>query len=138
MRKIFEKIKEFLHNLNKRENKKIKEERKEKGEKITIEINSLWNYLKIQENTQAYYLTEVLSFEEWSSMDQIRQKIKEYYGTEFKNQKSLYPYLKTMVDLGIMETTNIEGKKKWKKKEILIKTLKKEKKKGVEIEAKSQ
>ncbi len=124
-----------LFKINKREKENIHKEEENKG-KIEIEIDSLWNYIHALQNTQAYYLIETINFEEWTTMDEIRDKIKLYYGAEFKNQKSLYPYLKTLVDIGFIETNNIDGKKKWKKKEILLKIAKK-KKEVEEIEAKS-
>ncbi len=93
----------------------------------TEEIHSLWDYLKFLENTQAFHLRAVIGFNEWADMDEIKRRIKEIFGVEYKNEKSLYPYVKTMVDIGLIESINIGGRRKWRKKELLIK-LKKRKK----------
>ena len=85
------------------------------------EIHSIWDYLKFQENTQAFHITNVLGFEEWIPMDEILRRIKEIFGMDYKNQRSLYPYIKTLVDCGLVETSSVGGKKKWRKKDTLIK-----------------
>jgi len=86
------------------------------------EIHSLWNYFKISENSQAAHLSAVVGFYEWITMEDIRNKIKEFFGIEYKNERSLYPYIKTFVDLGLFETTDIGGRRKWRKKEVIIRT----------------
>jgi len=40
------------------------------------EIHSVWDYIKLNENTQAFHLSAVLGFEEWISMDEILRRIK--------------------------------------------------------------
>ncbi|PIN85700.1 MAG: hypothetical protein COV47_00865 [Candidatus Diapherotrites archaeon CG11_big_fil_rev_8_21_14_0_20_37_9] len=85
------------------------------------EIHSVWDYLKFQENTQAFHIISVIGFEEWVSMEEILRRIKELFGMDYKNMRSLYPYIKTLVDCGIIETSNVGGKKRWRKKDILIK-----------------
>ncbi len=85
------------------------------------EIHSVWDYIKLSENSQAAHISAVLGFDEWIPMDEILRRIKELFGAEYKNDRSLYPYIKTLVDVGLIETTNVGGKKKWRKKDILIK-----------------
>ena len=104
------------------------------------EIHSVWDYIKLNENTQAFHLSAVLGFEEWISMDEILRRIKELFGMDYKNDRSLYPYIKTLVDIGLVETTNVGGKKRWRKKDILIKVKgeKKEKKKVSQEEKEAQ
>ncbi len=89
------------------------------------EIHSIWDYLKFKENTQAFHISRVLGFEEWVDMAEIRRRIKEVFGVEYKNERSLYPYIKTMDDLGLMESTNAGGRRQWRKKDILIKRVEK-------------
>lgn len=94
----------------------------------TGEFHSIWNFLDIKENTQAAHIVEVLGFDEWVEMEEIRRRILELFGIQYKNERSLYPHLKTLADLGLLETTDAGGRRKWRKKEILIKTQKKEQK----------
>lgn len=94
------------------------------------QIISIWDILKSIEHTQANHLVSVIPFDEWVSMNEIRRRIWDIFQIEYKNDRSLYPYLKTMVDLGLIETSNIGGKRKWRKKDLLIK--KNEKKKSKE------
>jgi len=94
-----------------------------------IDIVSIWDYLEFNENTQAAHLSSVIRFDEWVSMDEIRRRIWDLFQIDYKNERSLYPYLKTMVDLGLIETSNIGGKRKWRKKDLLIKIEKKKKEK---------
>lgn len=84
------------------------------------EVRSLWDFLSFAENTQAYHLVNVIGFDEWVDMQEIRRRIKELFGMEYKNERSLYPYLKTLVDINLIETTNIGGRRKWRKKELLF------------------
>jgi hypothetical protein len=60
-------------------------------------------------------------------MDEIRRRIFELFQIDYENERSLYPYLKTMVDIGLIETNNIGGKRKWRKKDLLIKIEKEDK-----------
>ena len=98
----------------------------EMGEKET-EIHSIWDFLKINENTQVLHLISVIRFDEWVTMEEIRQRILELFHIDYKNERSLYPYLKTMVDLGLMEINNVGGKRKWRKRDLLIKIERKKK-----------
>ncbi len=97
-------------------------------EKEEIEIYSIWDFLHFIENSQAFHISSVLSFNEWVSMEEIKRRIKELFGVEYKNDRSLYPYIKTLVDCGMLESINVGGKRKWRKKELLIKLKKKKEK----------
>lgn len=90
---------------------------KEETEK---QLHSLWDFLSFAENTQAFHLINVIGFDEWVDMEEIRRRIKEIFSIEYKNEKSLYPYLKTMTDINLFESTNIGGRRKWRKKELLF------------------
>jgi hypothetical protein len=134
-----------LFKLNKTTEKPKKEENKEKiynekeEEKETldekeIEILSIWDIIKCNEHTQAYHLVSVIPFDEWIDMFEIKRRIWDLFQIEYKNDRSLYPYLKTMVDLGLIETNNIGGKRKWRKKDLLIESSKKKEKEKISIE----
>lgn len=115
---------------NNEPNKQPKEEQQPQlysEDKKETEIHSIWDFLHFNENTQASHLSSVIRFDEWVTMDEIRRRIWELFQIDYKNERSLYPYLKTMVDLGLIETSNIGGKRKWRKRDLLI-TLKKKKK----------
>jgi len=84
------------------------------------EIHTLWDYLTFRENTQAHHLSTVIGFEELVDMDEIRRRIQEIFHVEYKNERSLYPYLKTLVDIGLFETMDVGGKRKWRKKPVLL------------------
>ncbi|MCX8189752.1 MAG: hypothetical protein N3F05_00820 [Candidatus Diapherotrites archaeon] len=84
------------------------------------ELRSLWDFLSFNENTQAYHLVNVLGFDEWVDMPEIRRRIKELFGVDYKNERSLYPYLKTLVDINLVETHSIGGRRKWRKREFLF------------------
>jgi len=87
------------------------------------EIHSIWDHIKPRENTQAFHLTSIIGFE-WIEMQEIRRRIKEQFGAEYMNERSLYPYIKTFTDCGLFESSDVGGKRKWRKKNILIETLK--------------
>ena len=102
-------------------------------------ILSIWDTLHFKENTQAYHLNSVIGFEEWVDMEEIRRRILELFGAEYKNFRSLYPYLKTMGDIGLMETSNVGGRRKWRKVALLIPIKKEqEKKEPIKIEEKKR
>lgn len=84
------------------------------------EVHSVWDYLKFIENTQAFHLTSVVGFEEWVAMDELKRRIKDLFNIEYENERSLYPYIKTLVDCGLFEMSNVGGKRKWRRKELLI------------------
>jgi len=128
MKKIVRVVINFLRKISdwaeeKHEEEKVYEEFEEELE----EIHSIWDYLSFKENTQAAHLSIVIGFEEWVSMKEIMRRIKELFGAEYKNERSLYPYIKTLVDVGLFETSNVGGVMKWRKKDLIIK-VKEEKK----------
>lgn len=143
MMKIIEIIKQFLgfnQKIVKIEPNTpiVREERK------GFEIRSIWDFLQFNEHTQAFHLASVIRFDEWVTMEEVRRRIFDLFQVDYENERSLYPYLKTMVDVGLIESNNIGGKRKWRKKDLLIKIEKekkeekdKEKEKEVSIEAKS-
>jgi hypothetical protein len=92
-----------------------------------LEVRSIWDFLQFNEHTQAFHLASVIRFDEWVTMDEIRRRIFELFQVDYENERSLYPYLKTMVDIGLIETNNIGGKRKWRKKDLLIKIERDEK-----------
>ncbi len=92
-----------------------------------IEVHSVWDFLQFNQHTQAFHLASVIRFDEWVTMDEIRRRIFELFQVDYENERSLYPYLKTMVDIGLIETNNIGGKRKWRKKDLLIKIEREEK-----------
>lgn len=83
-------------------------------------IRSVWDYLSIRDHTQVFHLINVIGFDEWVDMTEIRRRILEVYTTEYKNEKSLYPYLKTLVDLGLVENIFVGGRMRWRKKTVTI------------------
>lgn len=89
-----------------------------------LEIHSLWDYIKIQDNTQAQHIVNVIGFDEWVTMEEIQRRIQEIFGISYQNERSLYPYIKTLVDCGLLEISNVGGKRKWRKKDLLIKLKK--------------
>ena len=99
------------------------------------QIHSIWDYLKFVENTQSFHLVSVIGFEEWVSMDEIKRRVKELFNAEYKNDRSLYPYIKTLVDCGLVEVSNVGGKRKWRRKELLIIVKSKMKKELEEVKS---
>tara|TARA_Y100000310_G_scaffold334097_1_gene413038 strand:- start:12662 stop:13105 length:444 start_codon:yes stop_codon:yes gene_type:complete len=91
------------------------------------EIISVWDTLSFNENTQAHHLNNVIGFDEWVDMEEVRRRILELFGMEYKNFRSLYPYLKTLVDIGLMETTSVGGRRKWRKIALLAQAKKEDK-----------
>lgn len=85
------------------------------------QVQSIWDYLQIRENTQAAHLSTTVGFEEWVEMPEIKRRIKELFGMEYKNERSLYPYIKTLADCNLFEFSDIGGKRKWRKKALLLK-----------------
>lgn len=107
------------------------------GNKVFDEIHSVWDYLNFRPNTQAFHLSTVLSFDEWIDMAETRRRIKDLFKAEYKNERSLYPYLKTLTDIGLVESTSIGGRMQWRKQDLLMNVSKKEGEKTVvAIEAK--
>ncbi len=136
---LLQKIFSFFKKTNK-ENNEVEsvygfgaDEVKNDKSKVFEEFHSIWDHLSLRENSQVYFILNVVGFEEWVSMDEILRRIEELFGVKFKNKRSLYPYVKTMVDLNLMESLSVGDKMKWRKKEILIKIKKKKKKKELEL-----
>jgi hypothetical protein len=99
-----------------------------------VSVLSIWDILKFNEHTQAFHLVSVIRFDEWVTMDEIRRRIFELFQIDYQNERSLYPYLKTLVDIGLIETSNIGGKRKWRKKDLLVKVeQKKEEKEEISL-----
>ena len=46
------------------------------------EIHSIWDYIKLNENSQAAHLCGIVGFEEWVSMEEILRRVKEVFGIE--------------------------------------------------------
>ncbi len=101
-------------------------ETKQVVESTIDEIHSVWDYLEFKQNTQAFHLSAVLGFDEWVNMGEIRRRVKEVFGVEYKNERSLYPYLKTMTDVGLMENNSVGGRMQWRKHDLLVKVKKEE------------
>lgn len=101
--------------------------------KKAFQIRSIWDFLQFNEHTQAFHLASVIRFDEWATMDEIRRRIFELFQVDYENERSLYPYLKTMVDIGLIESNSIGGKRKWRKKDLLIKIEKEEKEEKKEV-----
>jgi hypothetical protein len=128
-----QKVSEQGEILEKKENRADDDKNKE-----VFEIHSVWDYLKFQDNSQAFHVSKVIGFEEWLTMDEIRRRVFDLFGIEYKNSKSLYPYIKTLVDCGLFEVTAIGGKRKWRKKDLIIKIKEKKAKKEAEEIMKAQ
>jgi Cdc6-like AAA superfamily ATPase len=94
---------------------------KQSAGETASEVQSVWDYLSFKENTQALHLSSTIGFEEWVEMPEVRRRIRELYNMDYKNERSLYPYVKTLVDSGLIESTDIGGKRKWRKKPMLLK-----------------
>ena len=58
-----------------------------------------------------------------------------FFNAEYKNDRSLYPYIKTLVDCGLVEVSNVGGKRKWRRKELLIIVKSKMKKELEEVKS---
>ncbi len=84
------------------------------------QIVNMWDHLTFKEGTQAHHITKVLDYEEWISMEEILRRVNELFGILYQNERSLYPYLKTLVDAGLLEANMVGGKMKWRKKNLII------------------
>ena len=130
---VFKKLVRGLFGLFKRaddwstqDNEKVYEVKELDEESSIDEIHSVWDYLKFRPHTQAFHLSSALGFDEWVDMNEIRRRIKELFGVEYKNERSLYPYLKTLTDIGLMENSSIGGRMQWRKRDLLVKVDKKQ------------
>jgi len=90
-------------------------------EELKNELNTIWDLLKIKDNTQAEHIIKSLSPDKWTTMEELRQNIKLEFNIEYKNEKSLYPYLKTLTDINLIKINNTGKKRTWKKNIIIIK-----------------
>lgn len=90
-------------------------------EEYISNYSNVWQYIIPKENTQAEHILSVINLDDWEDMDEIRKRIKEKFSIEYKHEKSLYPYIKTLVDISLLETSSVGGKRKWRKKNLLIK-----------------
>ncbi len=82
-------------------------------------VINVWNYLTFKEGSQAHHITKVLDFEEWIPMEEILRRVNELFGIQYQNERSLYPYLKTLVDAGLLEASMQGGKMRWRKKNLM-------------------
>ncbi len=85
-----------------------------------FQIVNVWDHLTFKEGSQAHHITKVLDYEEWVSMEEILRRVNELFGILYQNERSLYPYLKTLVDSGLLEASMNGGKMKWRKKNLMI------------------
>ena len=90
-------------------------------EEYISNYSNVWQYIIPKENKQAEHILSVINLDDWEDMDEIRKRIKEKFSIEYKHEKSLYPYIKTLVDISLLETSSVGGKRKWRKKNLLIK-----------------
>lgn len=132
MMNILEKIMKLFGKKAKTQEKVVEEKTVREEKKATV-IKSIWDFLQFNEHTQAFHLASVIRFDEWATMDEIRRRIFELFQVDYENERSLYPYLKTMVDIGLIESNSIGGKRKWRKKDLLIKIEKEEKEDKKEV-----
>lgn len=83
-------------------------------------INTIWDIIKIRENTQAEHIITCLPDDEWVDMEDLKNRIKLQYNVEYQNEKSLYPYIKTLTDINLVKVNNSGKKRTWKKNIIII------------------
>jgi hypothetical protein len=108
--------------LNKNKNKEQENINQVNVENISEnQLNTIWDLLKIKENTQAEHIINSIPSDKWVTMDEIRHNIKLNFNVEYSNEKSLYPYLKTLTDINLIKLNNIGKKRSWKKNIIIIK-----------------
>ncbi|MBS8122188.1 hypothetical protein [Candidatus Vampirococcus lugosii] len=89
-------------------------------QELKNELNTIWDILKIKENTQADHIIRSIPSDRWINMDEIKQNIKLEFNIEYKNEKSLYPYLKTLTDINLIKVNNTGKRRTWKKNVIII------------------
>jgi len=53
-------------------------------------------------------------------MEDLKNRIKLQYNIEYQNEKSLYPYIKTLTDINLIKLNNTGKKRTWKKNVIII------------------
>jgi len=84
------------------------------------QINTIWDIIKARENTQAEHIINCLPDDEWIDMEDLKNRIKLQYNVEYQNEKSLYPYIKTLTDINLVKVNNSGKKRTWKKNIIII------------------
>jgi hypothetical protein len=84
------------------------------------QINTIWDVIKARENTQAEHIINCLPDDEWIDMEDLKNRIKLQYNVEYQNEKSLYPYIKTLTDINLIKLNNSGKKRTWKKNIIII------------------
>lgn len=84
------------------------------------QINTIWDIIKARENTQAEHIIHCLPDDEWIDMEDLKNRIKLQYNVEYQNEKSLYPYIKTLTDINLVKVNNSGKKRTWKKNIIII------------------
>ena len=111
-------------NYNQNINSKIEIKESTKIYDITridkTKINTIWDIIKAKENTQAEHILNCLPEDQWIDMEELKQRIKLQYNIEYQNEKSLYPYIKTLTDINLIKLNNAGKKRTWKKNIILI------------------
>jgi hypothetical protein len=88
---------------------------------IENQMQNIWDIIKIKENTQAEHIIKSIPSDKWVTMDEIKHNIKINFNIEYSNEKSLYPYLKTLTDINLIKLNNVGKKRSWKKNIILLK-----------------
>lgn len=83
-------------------------------------INTIWDVIKARENTQAEHIIACLPDDEWIDMEDLKNRIKLQYNVEYQNEKSLYPYIKTLTDINLIKVNNSGKKRTWKKNIIIL------------------
>ncbi|MDD3178075.1 MAG: hypothetical protein PHR26_00990 [Candidatus ainarchaeum sp.] len=102
------------------DNKNIHEIQTITIQELKNNLNTIWDIIKIKENTQAEHIIKSIPSDNWTTMDELRQNIKLEFGIEYKNEKSLYPYLKTLTDINLIKVNNTGKKRTWKKNIIIL------------------
>ncbi len=86
----------------------------------TKKINTIWDIIKVRENTQAEHIINCIPEDDWIDMEELKGRIKLQYNVEYQNEKSLYPYIKTLTDINLIKLNNSRKKRTWKKNIIII------------------
>ncbi len=95
-------------------------ERKNNNSVPRFQVVNVWDYLNFKEGSQAHHIIKILDYEEWITMEEILRRVNELFGILYQNERSLYPYLKTLVDSGLLEASMNGGKMRWRKKNLMI------------------
>jgi hypothetical protein len=117
---IIEKNQKLLKNEFINDNKKQDISKIYNIQEIENKLKTIWDIIKINEDTQAEHLLKSIPTDQWVTMDEIKKKILLEFNIEYKNDKSLYPYLKTLVDINLIKINNTGKKRSWKKNIIIL------------------